>query len=297
MKKEDLIKKWLDNELSPSELQEFKQLEEYDSYIKMSEKAQLFKAPEFNVSEAYKRIEPIIEQKRKAKTLFQRIKPMMQIAAVFIIGITLYSIVFSNKTTEIKTIASQKVVVTLPDNSLAQLNSLSEIKYNKKTWKKNREVVLNGEAYFKVTKGSKFDVKTSAGTVSVLGTQFNIKKRKDFFEVKCFKGKVRVASNKNVVILTAGKMVRVINGTMFNDITDLKHPTWTDNYSTFKSVPYSEVIAEFERQYDVKIIVNKNTNTLFTGTFTHNDIDQALQSITIPLNLKYTIKNDTIRLE
>lgn len=297
MKKEYLIKKWLDNELSPKELLEFQQLEEYDSYVKMSEKAHLFKAPEFNVSEAYKKIEPIVSQKRATKSLIQRLKPVMQIAAVFIVGMILYSIIFSNKTIEIQTMASQKVEVTLPDNSIAQLNSLSEIKYNKGSWNKKREVELNGEAYFKVAKGSQFNVQTSSGIVSVLGTQFNVKNRQDYFEVTCFEGKVRVAYSEDVIILTAGKTVRVMNGKFINDNTTLAHPSWTDNYSTFKSVPFSEVIAEFERQYNVKINIDKDTNVLFTGTFTHTNKEQGLQSITIPLNLKYTIKNDTIRLK
>ena len=46
-------------------------------------------------------------------------------------------------------------------------------------WKNERSVNLDGEGFFKVAKGSKFDVETSAGTVSVVGTQFNVKNRKD----------------------------------------------------------------------------------------------------------------------
>ena len=48
MKKEALIKKWLDNELSTEELIQFQQLEEYESYMKLSEKAIRFKAPSFD---------------------------------------------------------------------------------------------------------------------------------------------------------------------------------------------------------------------------------------------------------
>ena len=64
MKKEDLIKKWLDNELSAEELVAFQQLEEYDSYVKLSEKAQNFKAPSFDTDSAYKNVSSHILEKR-----------------------------------------------------------------------------------------------------------------------------------------------------------------------------------------------------------------------------------------
>ena len=296
MKKEELIKKWLDNELTTAELQEFKQLEEYDSFIKLSKNAQFFKAPEYNSSEAYKKVLPIIEQKRTSKTLLQKLKPVMQIAAVFIIGIVVYSAFFANDLTTIKTLASQKIIIDLPDNSIAQLNSMSELSFNEDAWSKQREVELNGEAFFKVAKGSQFDVQTSSGVVSVLGTQFNVKNRNDYFEVTCYEGKVRVKYSKNISILTAGKSIRVLNGEVIDDTTTINHPTWIDNYSSFKSVPFTQVIAEFERQYNVEMNLETDINKLFTGTFTHDDKKLALQSITIPLNLKYTIKENTIRL-
>jgi len=53
MKKEALIKKWLDNELTDKELEAFKQLEAYDSFIKLSDKAKLFKGPDYNSAAAY----------------------------------------------------------------------------------------------------------------------------------------------------------------------------------------------------------------------------------------------------
>jgi Fe2+-dicitrate sensor, membrane component len=64
------------------------------------------------------------------------------------------------------------------------LNSSSQLSYSKNKWDSKREVTLNGEAFFKVSKGSTFDVITLNGKVSVLGTQFNVKQRENYFEVK-----------------------------------------------------------------------------------------------------------------
>jgi len=297
MKKEDLIKKWLDNELTADELKAFQQLEEYDSFIKLSEKAKLFKGPDYDSTEAYKKLLPVINQKRSSKTLFYRLKPVIQVAAVLIIGIIIYSVFFINKITIVDTLASQKATISLPDASVVELNSLSELSYNKSTWNEYREVILKGEAFFKVAKGSKFDVQTSYGMVSVLGTQFNVKNRNNYFEVKCFEGIVGVLYNNQLIKIPAGSTFRIINNKVSNDTTKLKNPTWVENFSSFKSVPFAEVIAEFERQYNVKIVTDTDTGVLFTGTFSHDDKIMALQSITLPLGLNYTIEKNSITLK
>ena len=121
MKKEDLIKKWLDNELTAEEFTAFKQLEEYDSFIKLSKNAQYFKAPDFDSSKAYKKLQPIIKQKRTQKALLNLWKPIVQIAAVFMIVFGAYSLLFSKNIITIDTLASQKVTITLPDASTAEL--------------------------------------------------------------------------------------------------------------------------------------------------------------------------------
>ncbi|MGB6268923.1 MAG: hypothetical protein WBF67_07940 [Olleya sp.] len=52
MNKEELIKKWLDHDLTPQEFEAFKLLEDYESLIKLSNFSKGFKAPEYNVDEA-----------------------------------------------------------------------------------------------------------------------------------------------------------------------------------------------------------------------------------------------------
>jgi len=301
MEKEILIKKWLDNELTADELKEFQQLEEYDSYMKLSDKAQLFKAPTYSSSEAYKKLHPVIEEKRTStpiaigsnKGLY---KVIAQMAAAFIIGFTLVTVVFSKDITTVDTMASEKTIVTLPDNSIAQLNSMSEISYSEKKWSKKRSVNLEGEAYFKVAKGSKFDVETSSGIVTVHGTQFNVKNRKNYFEVKCFEGLVSVTFDGKETMLPAGNSLRIVNGNKVENSTDLSAPTWIDNKSSFKSVPLSEVLDELERQYDVQISTDFNTDILFTGMFVHDNKQLALKSVTIPFDLEYSIVNNKITL-
>lgn len=66
--------------------------------------------------------------------------------------------------------------INLPDGSLVTLNHYSSLSYPERFKSGNREVELNGEAYFEVNKDKKhpFIVKTEIIDVQVLGTQFNV---------------------------------------------------------------------------------------------------------------------------
>lgn len=192
--------------------------------------------------------------------------------------------------------AGEKRQVELPDASIVEMNSLTVLNFNKGAWNTKREVSLTGEAFFKVAKGAQFDVVTTTGIISVVGTEFSVKNRNTYFEVKCFEGKVKVHSNNQSVELTQGETVRLLNGNLAEDQTNLKRPSWMDNFSKFKSVPFAEVLAELERQYDVKIHAKVDTTMLFTGSFSHNGLEEALKSITLPFNLEYSSENKLITL-
>lgn len=299
MREEYLIKQWLDNELTSEELAEFKQLEAYDSYVKLSDNAPYFKAPTFDKEATYSKVKTHISEKRLKKSKLIKLRPFIQIAAVLVVGILIYTSFFKSTLTIEQTLAQQKISVQLPDASVVELNSLSTISFNESEWYSDRHVNLDGEAFFKVAKGSKFDVETSLGVVTVVGTQFNVKNRDNYFEVKCFEGLVKVTYLNVEYLLPAGKTIRVINKVINQNSTALERPTWMNNFSSFESVPLSEVLSELERQYNFKVDVPENFNQslLFSGTFVHNSKHLAIQSIAYPFNLEYTIINNRVIFE
>ncbi len=300
MKKKDLITKWLDHEkLTQEELEAFKNLDAYNSFVKISEVAKKFKSPEFNTEENLQDLKvSLAHEHRNTRTTKKfSLNFLIRIAAIFILGIATYFTLFYSTDTHTSTIAGQKKSVELPDQSLVQLNALSSIRYDKKNWEDNRNIKLEGEAYFKVAKGKKFDVHTESGIISVLGTEFNVKQRENYFEVACFEGLVRVTHNENSIKLSAGTVFRIQKNEIFDTTTSLAKPDWMNNLSSFSSTPFWHVLQEFERQYNVIIIAkNIDRDKLFTGNFVHSDIKTALQSITIPMRLKYEIDNNNITL-
>ena len=296
MNREELIKKWLDHNLNANELEAFKKLEDYDALVKLNTITKQLKAPEYNTSEELSSVLSRLTAHQKPKTNWTPI--IARIAAIFVIcfGIYFYT---SNLNTEVTTLVAQKDNIVLPDNSSVDINSVSKIEFSKNSWRDNREVKLEGEAYFKVAKGSKFSVITPKGTVSVLGTQFNVKQRDNYFEVVCYEGIVAVDFNNTQTKLKAGDRFLSIDGKLItNEKENSKAPSWLTGNSIFKSLPYKTVVKEFERQYDVKIsLQNINDSQLFTGSFTHNNMELALKSITLPLQLTYTKTDHTITLK
>ena len=198
---------------------------------------------------------------------------------------------FFNTVKSFETEIAQTETLLLPDNSEVILNAQSKLTYNKKNWKNKRDLNLDGEAFFKVSKGQKFSVITDAGVVHVLGTQFNVKERDNYFEVHCYEGLVSVTFNNETIKLPPGKTFRVINNSVeINDDFSSNSSSWMQKESSFAKVPLVQVIDELQRQYDIKISTeNIDTTQLFTGTFTHSDKNIALQSVTIPLKLSYKI--------
>jgi transmembrane sensor len=296
MEKDFLIKKWLDNNLNAEELEAFKKLQDYEALVKLNQSVQHFKAPEYNTPEELNTALHTIKSHKKTKPNW--LQMATRIAAAFIICFGVYYYTTTLDTT-VKTLAAQKSTVVLPDNSSVAINALSTVVYNKRHWDKNREVELHGEAFFKVAKGSTFNVKTTAGTVSVYGTQFNVKQRENYFEVICYEGLVGVTYNSQLTKLKAGDGFLILDGTLIaKEKESAATPSWLNNLSYFKSLPYKEVIAEFERQYNFTInSQNINTEQLFTGSFSHNDIDIALKSITLPLQISYRKTDHTITLK
>jgi ferric-dicitrate binding protein FerR (iron transport regulator) len=296
MKNENNILKWFDNELSEQELQGLKQSGDLETIEKIAHYAAQLEAPKVDATQALAAFKTKHPTKNATKVIKINFKSFLKVAAVMAIMLTSsYFLLFNNQQSFATEIAETKTL-NLPDNSEVILNAQSKLTYNKKTWKDKRDLNLEGEAYFKVSKGQTFSVNTDAGIVKVLGTQFNVKERDNYFEVHCYEGLVSVTYNNETIKLPKGHIFRVINGkTESIEDQSTLNPSWMQQESSFNKVPLGQIIAELERQYDIKITAKDIDMTqLFTGSFAHNDKNTALQSVTVPLKLSYKINGKAV---
>ncbi|MFN3753610.1 FecR family protein [Flavobacterium sp.] len=282
------LAKWLAGEMTDEELAAFQAEPDFAIYENIKKHSSSLETPNFDEDKTLRTI--LASPKKEIKTVSLTQNWFFRIAAVLVIGLGLF-LGYQNFATSTE-YAENGVLNSfiLPDNSEVVLNSGSKIDYKKWNWDNHRSLKLNGEAYFKVAKGQKFEVNTSLGKVTVLGTQFNVKQRDNRFDVTCYEGKVKVNYGDTEVIITKGMSVAFENGKSIKiPESTIQNPEWLNNEMVFYQANLKSIIGEFERRFDVTLTLESNDNSqLFTGTIPAENIDVALQILSTTYHLKPT---------
>ncbi|MDH7444700.1 FecR family protein [Aquimarina sp. 2201CG14-23] len=284
------LARWLNGDLNAEEKIMFEKSEDYKKYVTIIDKIDTLGSPSYDKQKLFNAIQEDIQEK-DTKIRFIP-KWTYGIAATLLAIIGLFF--FFNNTTVHSTGYGEQITVELLDGSEVILNSKSELKFKKSDWKNNRTVSLTGEAFFRVKKGSDFIVVTESGNIQVLGTEFNVNTQKDFFEVICHEGKVKATgTNNEEAILTKGKAFRIANGDIENWDIETTQPTWASGETTFSNTPLKQVIKSLENQFAITFSKeNIDQNQRFTGSYSHKDIQLALKTIFVPMEISYTFENE-----
>ncbi len=293
---ENHLAKWLNNELTEAELAEFKKSEAYATYERIRLLSDTLEAPDFNVEQALNAVQNKRALQSTKVVQLHPFKKFLRVAAAIAVLITASYFYLNTLGKNIATEYAENKEIVLPDNSEIFLNADSEISYDEKNWDSKRNISLQGEAFFKVAKGNRFTVETEAGIVTVLGTQFNVEGRKDFFEVTCYEGLVSVLFNGDETKLPAGNSLMAINGELVEAMTPTTEaPSWINKESTFKSIPLRYVLDEFQRQHNIAVSTeNVDLDQLYTGTFSNTNADLAMKSISVPSRIKFKFEGNKV---
>lgn len=195
-------------------------------------------------------------------------------------------------------IAASKTV-QLPDGSVATLNASSELNYVA-DWSDQRELELIGEAFFQVKKGSAFTVKTPTGSVTVLGTSFNVFSRGDELNVSCNTGRVRVEAGSEKVELTPGQCVKREGTHLIVSNFDSQQKTWREGMFYFENARMQDILEEMERQFAIQIECESSVFEMvgITTNFSKDDRDAAFLTVSAPVGLEFVpINNTTFKLQ
>ncbi|WGH76227.1 FecR family protein [Tenacibaculum tangerinum] len=292
-KNNTFLARWIANDLSDEELKEFQQSEDYHQFKAINDASKLLKAPSYNKEAAFDMITQKIQSKKTGKKVIKLIPAWLYGAAASIA--LLISFLYFNDTTTFSTNYGEQLTVSLPDNSKVHLSPNSEITYKERIWNKERALSLKGIAYFEVEKGKSFTVNSTQGKVTVLGTKFTVNTSKDYFEVMCYEGKVKVVSKNNEeVLLTKGKAYRNYKNSSEKWIFNNIEPSWINGESSFNNVPLEQVVKSLENQFNLKFDTSKvDVNQRFTGTFTHENVNIALQTVFAPMKISYKLAKNS----
>lgn len=199
--------------------------------------------------------------------------------------------------------AGQRANIVLSDGTQVWLNSRTKFSYPAVFTGDKREVYLDGEAFFDVTKSknNKFVVHTDRCNVEVFGTKFNVEAyadSKDFYTA-LIDGSVKVINNKNPensILLSPNYQASINKNGLISSmpIEDYDLYRWRDGLICFKNTGFEELMHRFEKCYGIRIVIdNENlSDYVCTGKFRISDgIDYALRLL--QGNAKYTFERNT----
>ncbi len=200
--------------------------------------------------------------------------------------------------------AGQRVQLVLGDGTKVWLNSKSTFTYPTSFGKNIREVELDGEGYFEVTKNEKapFIVKTRKYDIKVLGTTFNVsayQNKLSAFETSLLEGAIDVSTGDQTewISLTPNEKVTEIDGILQKDtINNPEHLRWREGLICLDDEPFENLMRKFAVYYGIDIVIN-NPNVLkykCTGKFRQTDgIEYALRVLQKDVKFKY-LRNDEL---
>lgn len=241
-----------------------------------------------------------IEDKSAKQVSFKKILRYAAIIALLALAYIAYDYSNKDQSKVISTKYGETKEVLLPDQSRVSLNADSYITYVEKDFSENRTITTEGEVFFEVQKNAKpFTVKSSQTIIKVLGTKFNVRTRNNETIVSCISGKVSVSKKENArhpTILAKGFSLKVgAEGDMTPYLSQNAEITsWITGDLAFKNTPLTEVFAEIERRFNVRITYNKTEKSeSFSGTMIKPDLKGAIQTVCLSAGLDYKINSDS----
>ena len=227
-------------------------------------------------------------------------------------------------------IATRASSIILQDGTKVWLNSGSTLRCSNGFNIKEREVRLEGEAFFDVARDPGKPFIVHAGSymeVKVLGTSFNVKAYPGdpFIETSLVSGKVAVniIKNKNdrQIILKPHEKLTIYADNLLKDVSAsgkepaaieyhvkaikpnpvdnaLAETSWMENKLSFNGVTFEELAYDLERIYHVKITFGDERLKGYhlTGVFSDESLNEVLHALQITTPFRYTISDKEVTI-
>ena len=245
---------------------------------------------QYSAAESYKLLEKRITRKSKRilpLRIWHTVASVAAIALICIVGWCTYEYLIPTKMQTISTLAN-RMEVTLPDGSQIMLNRYSSLTYPKRFKGDSREVTLNGEGFFNITKNPNkpFIVTAEMMKVQVLGTQFNIEAYVNNPDVKTtlIEGSVMVSidSTDEQMILhpSESAIYNKKNKTLELAVEDETVATvaWQSNSFIFDKQTLQEIVRKLGNSFGVVIEIDNDDLANYRLTAKFNN-DEPLEEI------------------
>ena len=252
---------------------------------------------------------------RVAALSLQKILFRWKVAAVFFFlvgcaGILAYFNVKSNlpaldssekRYTTVSTTAGQNSKIILPDSSVIWLNSGTTLSYNTDFSLNNREIRLQGQAFFQIARNEKMPlfVTVNGFRVKVLGTKFDISAYPEDYNINVVleTGSVELLHEHDQSfdhILKPGEKAEFdikTKNVLIGPVNVYKYTSWKDGVLIFENAQMDEALEKLERWYNIRIEVKDPEiyGLIFNATIINESVDEIFDLIRYTCSVHYKI--------
>ncbi len=315
----ELKYKFFQNHCTPEEhsrvLQWMKSVSTKDKADFMDEHAELVASGKINSNKqiglTFKQIEQKIKIDKAARTRKLLFRRSMQVAATILLLITgYYSFLLlqttPEKTTSVtneiaimeqKTKYGQQSNIKLSDGTQVKLNAGTKITFPEMFANNERELALQGQAYFDVARDTQrpFIINTGNLKITVLGTSFDVNSFESDNKVRVtvLSGNVRVSIDNQDESVILGKNEQLVYNKKMNSyfkqpVDAQKSIAWIQGILRFEDAPLADVFRQLERWYNVEIHLEKNLKVDCTVSGQHKN--EGLKSVLDALQFSHGVK-------
>lgn len=211
-------------------------------------------------------------------------------------------------TFQVAALRGQQSKLTLPDGTVAWLNSDTRLSYASDYSASKRNVTLEGEAYFEVASDPEHPFVVNVGgtlDVAALGTKFNVKAYpgEETIVATLSEGRVLVRTRSSDLELRPGENAFYSrrNGSLKKSVArDPAHLIpWRENQLLLDGVSLRDLGAVIERMYNVNVIFADEDiqDYTYTGLILNNSMLNILDLVSATSGVRYTIRDNTVTID
>lgn len=225
---------------------------------------------------SWKAILLTIERDDNKRRFIQHFHWMAAASVLITVGV----VVWLNLNTGFKTNEGEKLNVNLSDGSLVTLNNKSRLTLNDEFGNSNRNVSLEGEAFFNIKKDESqpFTISIGLNEVIVVGTSFNISYKNKLAEITVRSGRVQLHMGNELLNLEGGEKG------MISPAGELSKVPWDSNDFAW----YSKTLILKERSL-------KEVAQIISELFNKNvEVAPSISSCTLSAKIEYETIDDIL---
>ncbi len=199
----------------------------------------------------------------------------------------------------------KSAAVTLPDGSTAYLHPGSKVIFPTAFVGKERVVMLEGRAYFKVAKDAEhpFIVMAGDAQTTVLGTEFDINTNTG--EITLINGSIKVSikeMNKDIVLTPHQQVKYDVKSSAFDvaQVDIVPYEYWRDGYLYFDNVELKEIMEAIGKNFNMTVEFRNHDALHYKMRFIaerNNGVEAAIEMMNNMRKANVSIRGNKIVVE